>query len=233
MDSTLKYRVAGDGDNFDAWGVGLFYSYKVGIKQLDVFIGQGDEHLLTFKLRKGHAAQAQRFVHYFDRAAQVKALMLSNHGTTNIAETMAPDRLRGVLNNTYNLSCHAHDLHNDNLRLYVRLTQSFYQLRHFSLKHLVCPTSGNAYYRAGLKTHSQNEVIARSMTLHGVLMTLSEKIVRDLIALEFSTRHNTAYNLLTLSAQLSTISRVLNDHFYPSQKVKAEADEIPPERLNS
>lgn len=222
MDSTLRYQSTDRRGSFDAWGVGLFYHYSAPVNTLEVYSSPDDQAalLLQATLSKNSQCHVQDFVSYFDKVSQIKALMLSNQTSVNIADTMESERLRGVLINTCSLAKSVCALTNDKLRSFVSSSKEMYELKHFSIKHLCCQASGEKYYRARLKTYNSNEIVARSITMHGVLMTLSEKIIRDLIALEFSTRHNTADNLLIFSSQLTTISRVMNQNFYPLSKIR-------------
>lgn len=173
-------------------------------------------------LANGCIKKILELIQYFDKAAQIKALMLSNSSTINLSQTMEPRRLQGIANTLFDHALFAVDLDAGKFRRFTATLAHIYDLKHFSVKHFTCTKSATAYYRACLRTHNENELVGRSLTLPGILMTVSEKIISDLIALEFSTRNNSAQNLLSLSAKLATVGRILNDGFYPSMKIKQE-----------
>lgn len=206
--------------SFDAWGACFFYTYDAPNLELNIHLQEAEPPLITYAIGRRLHKKILTLVSYLDKAAQIKALMLSNGETIRIGETMEPRRLKGLTSALFDTALYALDLEAGKSRRFTTYMSQAYDLKHFSIKHFTCPTSETAYYRASLRTHSDNELVGRSLTLHGILMTVSEKIVGDLIALEFNARDNSAQNLLSLSSKLSSIGRILNEGFYPSQKIK-------------
>lgn len=208
--------------SFIAWGACFFYDYNAPNCELNIHVQEGEKPLVSLAVGKRLHKKIRKLIHYFDKAGQIKALMLSNSETINIAQTMELRRLRGISNTLFDHALFALDLDAGKPKRFTAMQAEIFDIKLFSIKHFICPKSSTAYYRASLKTHSDNELVGRSLTLHGILMTVSEKIISELIALEFNTPNNSAQNLLSLSSRLSTISRVLNEEFYPSMKIKEQ-----------
>lgn len=206
--------------SFIAWGACFFYDYSAPDYELKIHVKEGEKPLVTLAVGKRLHKKIRQLVHYFDKAGQIKALMLSNSETINIAHTMEPRRLRGISNTLFDHALFALDLDAGKPKRFTATQAQIFDLKLFTMRHFTCPRSSTAYYRACLRTHSDNELVGRSLNLHGILMTVSEKIISELIALEFNARNTSAQNLLSLSSRLSSISRILNEEFYPSMKIK-------------
>ncbi|MCD8571493.1 MAG: hypothetical protein LRY76_08275 [Alphaproteobacteria bacterium] len=216
----VKHQETGQDGSFIAWGVCFFYAYSAPGHELNISTQEGEKPLISLAVGKRIHRKILSFIQYFEKAAQIKALMLSNGETINITQTMDHRRLRGIANTLFDHALFALDLGAGKKRRLTATLAHIYDLKHFSIRHFTCSKSSTAYYRASLKTHSGNELVGRSLTLHGLLMTVSEKIISELIALEFSSRNNSAQNLLSVSAKLLTLSRILNDGFYPAMKIR-------------
>ncbi|HRQ59981.1 MAG TPA: hypothetical protein PLO23_00435 [Alphaproteobacteria bacterium] len=216
----VKHQETCQYGSFKAWGACFFYTYDAPNLELNIHLQEADAPLITYAVGKRLHKKILTLVNYLDKAAQIKALMLSNGETIHIGETMEPRRLKGLTSALFDSALYALDLEAGKSRRFTTYMAQTFDLKHFSIKRFTCQTSDSVYYRASLRTHSDNELVGRSLTLNGILMTVSEKIVGDLIALEFNARDNSAQNLLSLSSKLSTIGRILNEGFYPSQKIK-------------
>lgn len=207
--------------SFTAWGAGFFYHFDAPRCELNIHVQEGEKPLVTIAVGNRVRRKILPFVQYFDKASQIKALMLSNASTINICQTMDPRRLHGIVSTLFDHALFALDMDAGKTLRFTATMAHIYDLKHFSIKQLLCPSSPAAtYYRGSLKTHKGNELVGRSMTLAGILSTISEKIIGDLIALEFSSRDDSAQNLLSLSAKLATIGRILNEGFYPAMKIR-------------
>jgi hypothetical protein len=216
----VKHQETGQDGSFIAWGACFFYEYNAPGYELTISVREGEKPLVSMTVSKLIHRKILQFVNYFDKAAQIKALMLSNGGTINIAQTMETQRLRGIANTLFDHALFSLDLDAGKPRRFTATLAQLYDLKHFSIRHFTCTKSSTGYYRASLKTHGDNELVGRSLTLHGILMTVSDKIISELIALEFSSRNNSAQNLLSLSSKLLTVGRILNEGFYPSMKIR-------------
>lgn len=216
----VKHQETSQDGSFIAWGACFFYDYNAPGYELNISLQEGEKPLVSLTVSKRIHRHILRFINYFDKAGQIKALMLSNGTTINISHTMEPQRLRGIANTLFDHALFALDLDAGKPRRFTATLSQLYDLKHFSIRHFTCSKSSTAYYRACLRTHDDNELVGRSLTLHGILMTVSDKIIAELIALEFGSRNNSAQNLLSLSSRLLTIGRILNEGFYPSMKIR-------------
>ncbi|MCD8494187.1 MAG: hypothetical protein LRY39_02100 [Alphaproteobacteria bacterium] len=100
----VKHQETGQDGSFIAWGVCFFYAYSAPGHELNISTQEG-EKLISLAVGKRIHRKILSFIQYFEKAAQIKALMLSNGETINITQTMDHRRLRGIANTLFDHAC--------------------------------------------------------------------------------------------------------------------------------
>ncbi|HOO81805.1 MAG TPA: hypothetical protein PK513_04830 [Alphaproteobacteria bacterium] len=108
-----------------------------------------------------------------------------------------------------------------------------FNLKSLIIKRLSSDSQEKSFYLASITTQHNNSVCARSDNLSGLTTLLSNKILSDLIAVEFGlNRDSSAQNLLGAASKLATIGRVLDNNFIPEEKLKRIKKLEKPETIN-
>lgn len=160
------------------------------------------------------------YLHFLEKITQIKALAFSNYESVNLREVLDADKWQGILGSSTRLARYAVELHAGQYEQFSSSFREVYEFSEFQLEKFHMKAPSRDYYRAQVKTQLHNEVLVRATSLHGTLYHLAEKIVSDLIALEFSTRREAeAYKLLQASSALGMIGRILDEDFVPERKI--------------
>jgi len=206
--------------SFIACGVGILYKYTAPTNTLEIFLRENRTYLFRMPIGERGAENIQALIHNFDKSVQIRALMISNHKTNDITKTLGAEKLQTIIRSAFKIGFYAFDAQIGEWdKLNLAIAQDF-NLRKFKIKRLVCPSAGTAYIRCGIETPRNNELTVRAKTPSGVIKVLSERIIQDLIALEFAYRTDSfAHQLVTLSSKLGTLSRLLDKNYIPAQNV--------------
>lgn len=218
----LEFQQADQPGSLRACGVGLTYYYDIVQNRVLVYLDKKKSRLIKIQANENIKHDPKNYIRFFEKASQVKALIYSNHKSISLAETMDEDRLKSFLNTTHVLADTCLDLKNRSFEKFTQNLKALYKLDTIKLRQMHCNSTGSEYFRVSLKTKNNNEVVCRAMLLHGLLLTLSEKITRELIVAEFSMSDQAAHNLLALSSRLSILSRIYNDDYVPSVSLKSQ-----------
>lgn len=218
----MRYTEASRDGSFVAWGNGFRYQYEALRNTLNI------AHLERQKVFSriefdGHLASApMTYVEALDKTNQIKALMYSNNTTINLADTMEPDRIEGIIDATAKLSRLAYSLmHEQYARFAVPFCDSF-GLKSLRIKQYSAREQETQFYTARIQTQHNHAVTVRGCTMPALLAAMSDKTLRDLIALEAGHKYGkSAEELLNAAASLNTLSRVLDENFVPSRRLKA------------
>lgn len=217
----MKYRETCADGSFKAWGTGFRYEYQANINNLLVTHEKKDFAFAHLKFDKYIAQHPLRYVEALDKTHQIKALMLSNNGTVNLADTMEVTRIGALIKSAARISRHAYDLNFKNFSRFSRHFAEEFDLKHFKIKRFQSGNGENRFFVARVQTQHDNSVSVRACTLEGMLAALSERTMRDLITMEFGHQYqNSALSLLNLSTKLSTISNILDENFIPERLVR-------------
>ncbi len=217
----MRYRETCADGSFKAWGTGFRYEYQADINSLLVAHEKKDFAFAHLKFDKFIAQHPLRYVEALDKTHQIKALMLSNNSTVNLAETMDMSRVGALINSSARTSLHVYDLNFKNFSRFSRHFAQEFDLKHFKIKRFQSGSGENRFFVARVQTQHDNSVSVRACTLEGMLAALSERTMRDLITMEFGHQYqNSALSLLNLSTKLSTISNILDENFIPERLVR-------------
>ncbi len=217
----LRYQNTDAQGGFIALGVGLRYEYDTTKHALRVATLGADTDLFTLLCPQRTKNDPEYLVHCLEKAACIKALMLSNNETINLSQTMNVCRLKPVLQNVFELAIQSHDFAFGHFDQFTSRLSNLYKLEDFQIKHMQCSRSGTAYYRLFVKIASGDDIVVRETECDTLLIKSAQHIVRDLIPpiLSQPSREN-ADLLLMLSSRLSLIGRILNENYRPDLQVK-------------
>ena len=206
--------------SFIACGVGILYKYTAQTHTLEIFRQQKRTYLFNLPLESISRERVSFLIEKLDKAAQIKALMISNHKTNNLTLTISADKLPAILQSAYRLAFYALDAKTGEWQKLAYTICNDFALKQFKIKRFICPSAGTAYVRAAIKTYRDNEVTVREKNLPVMLKRLSEKVMQDLIMVEFAYRHDShAHQLVSLSSKLATLGRVLDPAYEPKSQI--------------
>ena len=210
----MYWETLADG-SFKALGAGFQYDYDSAVNRLSVIHGNEDTAFAKIRFNKFISQNPTNYVEALDKAHQIKALMLSNNATTNLAELLEASRLGAMIKSSAKLSSQAYDLNFKNFSRFSRHCTREFNLKHFKIKRFCSEDKENTFFVARIQTHHDNAISVRACTLEGMISSLSERTLRDLITMEFGHQYeNSAVTLLNLSTKLSTISRIIDKNFH-------------------
>ncbi len=215
MSFTLEYRETNRKGSFVARSSNFLYNYCASNNQLGIHNLDPSDALRTITLGKRALCNPLQFTQTFDKTAKIKALTFSSNQTIRLPKTMAADRVAAFLPNIEHLTRYACMLESGNVRDFCNSFAQDHVLKAINIQKIALGTDF-PYYRAELCTLHNHEVAVRAESLHKLLQELSAHVMQDLAMVEFGhSHHGSAQNLLTVSAKLSTLSRILNDDFIP------------------
>lgn len=219
----VKLETTESRGGFKTQGKGFVYSVDSAARQISIALLRDGSTLLTLPLDRRTALHAEEFLGFLERCTQIKALIFSNNHTIDLSETFDNDKLKILLQATAGLAMHVFDLNYGKYRSFERRFCRQFGLYALSIRKIPARSMEDDFYAARLETLRKTGVEARQTTLSGALISLSEKILHDLIVRELSMpTQSAAYSLLKISAELSTIAHALNPGFEPAHKVIAE-----------
>ncbi len=220
MSFALKHRQIDRQGSFEAWGAGFRYEYDAPRKILDVVTTRDNKPLLFMDLRNGLCDDALLYTQYLEKATQINALVFSGSTTLDLTSTFDHQKLAAIVRSSSVLTHYALDLQLRRFHHFSRKFRRSCSLEEVYIDSLYQEDPETEFFKAFVKTRHGNTVSTGGPSMPGVLSRLSEKVIRDLIAVEFGDNHNhTAHNLLGVSSKLSTTSLILDKDFIPNDKL--------------
>jgi hypothetical protein len=218
MSFPIGYQQIDSCGSLEAYGAAFNYSYVAHNNSLSIYRNENGCKTLKITLPAKIAANPLLFINHLEKATQIKALMLSNNHTVRLCQTIVPDKLGAIAKSVSKLALNSFDLSTGNTNKFSRLIRRSYNLKEFDINLIEHDAAIPAYYKAKIVSCKDNCVVVREDTLPDLLKNLSERILMDLIALEFSSRTNScSEQLLRLSTRLNIMSKIVNDTFFPEK----------------
>lgn len=217
----LRYQSISDTGDFIAHGLGLRYEYDRHKHALKISTLRSDTGLFSLLCPARMSENPLLLVHNLEKAGCIKALMLSDNETANLAQTMNECRLKPILQSVFELAIESFDLAHGDFDSFTTRKTMAYGLEDFQIKHMQCTRSGTSYYRLFVKIGDTQDVVIRDTEFDTLLTKSAKTIVRDLIPHTFSSSNReTGDKLLMLSSRLSLLGRILNENYSPELQVK-------------
>lgn len=215
--------------SFEACGIGLNYKYNANSRVLDIIDARGKKPLIYIDFDKALSKAPLRFVEFFEKTTQIRAIMLSNNQTTDLSETLDESRLCAILANVASTARYCYDLDRGKFKRFSKYFCQEYNVRSVEIA-TIGKNPESAYLHARLMTMQSNVAEARAPNIWTLLSSLSEHVVQDLLTKEFGYNlQGGAHSLLRVSHKLSVVSCIMNDAFVPANKLverKQQAQEI-------
>jgi len=220
----LRHQIVSPCGQIEAWGAAFNYRYNPEKNTLCVFRTESGCKTLNITLPAKIAANPLLFITQLEKATQIKALMLSNNTTLRLCQTIVPEKLSAIAKSVSKLALNSFDLSSGRIEKFSKLVRRSYGLKEFEISYIDNQASGS-YYKAKIVSCRDNFVIVREDNMPDTLKKLSEGILSDLIALEFSSRNNScSEQLLRLSTRLSVMSKIVSDVFIPEKYLTISTD---------
>lgn len=217
----MRHTKADKDGSFVAWGNGFRYNYEAGQNILSIAHLERQKVFTQLKFDRHLSRDPLAYVSTLDKTNEIKALMYSNNTTVNLADTMELDRMKAIIDITARISRYAYDLNGRDYDRFGGLFCADFSLKNLKIKQYNTRTAENLFLVARIQTMNNNSVCVRGCTAATLMAALSDRTLRDLITMEFGHRFdNSAQNLLNVSSKLSTLSRVLDENFIPSKRLK-------------
>ncbi len=208
------------GIGFEAKGCGLGYRYDGRTLTLDVLHLCMRRPLLLLDLGPVFPRNPLLYAEFLEKAAQINALLYSSNQTLNLCETIHVEKLVPVIWQLAKTAELAHDVELKNYKAFSESVGTIHEVQTFRLDYEESRYGRDNPYRLTLKTHSGTEIRASGSTARAAISKIAELTLRDVIALEFSLQSGeNAQKLIALSARLSTVARLLDMNFDPSDKL--------------
>ncbi len=206
--------------SFTAWGIGFCYEYDGTANRLTIIHARRYRPLINIDVNQSDTGFAAAFVEMFEKTIQTQALMLSNRRTIDVTEIFSEKRLKPYLGGTLQAVVMALHLQQERFQSFNQIFCKAYGLGSLQIAKSQRISTIPPYYEAQILTEKLNKVEAKDNLLHDCLASLARSIISDLIIQE--TQHNfqsKAYELLSASSNLSTLSMVLDQQFMPRRKM--------------
>ncbi|GJL84551.1 MAG: hypothetical protein DHS20C02_03260 [Micavibrio sp.] len=219
MSFTLLHQETDPQGSFTAWGTGFYYQYDACTNKLSVIQTEGDAHLMNVAL-DGFSSDALAYAAHLEKTTQIKALMFSDCTTIDLTKTFDTQKITAIVRSAAIFAGYALDLERHHFRRFSRGFRQSCSLGEVYINSLYQEDPNTEFFKGFVKTKQGNAVCADGSSLTNILADLSDKIVQDLIAMEFGENHRrTAHKLLGASFKLSTTSRILDKNFIPCHKL--------------
>ncbi len=216
----LKFWETEPENSFIARGIGHIYQYDADSRTLEVVHGISHNSLIYIDFDKALAKNPHEYVRLLEKTSQLRALMLSNNQTVDLAETLEEGRLCAILGTAASTARFCFDLKREKFKRFAKYFCRDYGLRSLLIEHLSGYDPQSAFYHAVLTTQQGNVTQARGTSLSIMLSVLAENVIQDLLTKEFGYNLNGgAHALLRISHKLSVLGCILNDAFVPSEKL--------------
>ncbi|MCB1652046.1 MAG: hypothetical protein KDI46_08340 [Alphaproteobacteria bacterium] len=208
---------------FTLKGTGFSYHYCPSDKMLSINDEAHTHTYISINCAKSAFQNPEEYLQYLDKTNQIKALMFSNNQTVNLAETLDKKRIPAILKHTTRTSLYAYMLQKRRYREFSYHFASDAGIQDIEIKKYTSATNpGKNFYVGRLKTKQNNIVSARGNDIPELFASLSDRTIKDLIAIELRCTHeNAAQALLNASTKLGTISRVLDKAYHPAETLSA------------
>lgn len=217
----MEFKDADKNGSFEAWGDGFNFRYYSDSKALDILSTHDRSPLYNTYLKRTVPEDAKIFVTNIDKATQIYALMLSGNKTTNLNTVFSGERLAGILKSAAQLANYSFDLQNLEFGRFADSFCETFKLKKMEIEKVDGRRAEQNFFVTRLKTRMNNDVSATAPTLYAAIYDLSRKTMHDLIMAEYeSMNQKSAHNLLTVSSNLATISRILNERYSPYQTIQ-------------
>jgi hypothetical protein len=232
MGFTLKFTETGSRGSFVSAGTGFHYHYNPDTLILDILDARSNRPLLFIDFDQYTAKDPRAYVESLEKTTQIKALMFSNNGTTDLSESFDDTLLFAILENCARIARYSFDLRTSRFHRFSHYFCKDQFIDRVQIKKITSRDPSASFYVAKLKTLTAKTVNTRACTIPTVMRNLSEQVIRELITAEFTHPfQNPAHNLLNLSSILSMLGRVLDDSFVPAQYLhKTTAQNTPLQR---
>lgn len=218
MNFPMGYQQTDSCGSLEAYGAAFNYSYIAQSNALNIYRNENGCKTLKITLPSKIAEDPLLFINQLEKATQIKALMLSNNHTIRLCQTIVPDKLAAIAKSVSKLALNSFDLSIGNTEKFSKLIRRSYNLKEFEIQRIEHDSSIQPYYKAKIVSCKDHCVILREDNLHQALKELSERILSDLIALEFSSKTNVcSEQLLRLSTRLNVMSKIVNEKFFPEK----------------
>lgn len=224
----MKYQETDKNGSFTALGTAFVFNFDAENKTLDV--SRAGRNLTLFQrviLSDMFATDPLEYVQLYEKTSQIKALKYSNNGSTNLEKTLTDAMLMPILDTTAQISGYAFNLRKG---AFTSFRKDFLDHQSHIRDTVIDETrtaGGAIFYAARLATKKGNAAASRSSTLHAAISYLSDKVIQDIIAREFSyNQHDGIYRLMATASILSTLSLTLNDRFDPKRRAKLKTTPI-------
>lgn len=222
----MEYKETDEKGSFDAWGSGLKYVYESEKKRLRILSTRNRKRpLLEIPFDHDGFDNPYAYVRDVNKATQIYAMMISNNETVNLEELLSDKRLTSILQSSVRIAKYSHYLKTEDFYLFAEHFCEHFGLRDLKIRRVQSRASKRDVYIGKLRTLRNRSTKAISGSLHQTIKDLSEKTVSELIAEEqWSVRQQDAYNLLSVSTNLATISHILDKRFSPHKRIAKYAN---------
>ncbi|MCK5284786.1 MAG: hypothetical protein KAJ86_04285 [Alphaproteobacteria bacterium] len=215
----LKYKEFCSQGSFIAWGIGFNYKYNPDDHILEVSDARKNSPLLHIYLDRHVSRYPVSYIENLEKATQINALMLSNNKTIDLSEILNGSRIIAILENSVRLSRYSFNLEHKKFKHFSYGFCNDFNINLIKIKEIKTRDSKN-FYIAKLRTQNSNEIKATSFSIHGIMKNLSKTAINELMDIEYAHYHSqSAYNLLSASSNMESISHILNNGFSPYKKI--------------
>lgn len=217
----LNYRDINPCGSFVAWGISFDYEYDKFNNTLNIVDSRRGKPLLSFDYCSHLSQIPLNYISSIEKITQIQALILSNGNSIDLSDIYEGTRLVSFIESAIALSNYSWDLRREYFDSFNQHFSRDYDLKGVFFKRYRASVSSSGFYAGELKTQRSRSVSASADTLHKTIESLSERALRDLAAEEYTNRFSqSAQNLLTVSSNLSIISKALDDNYTPKAKMK-------------
>ena len=216
----MKLEGQKSGSGFKAWGKGFIYEYNAPRRELFITHALKGQLLVALPVDRRLSRRVHEYVRLLEKTTQIKALIFSNNNTVDLSQTFDNDKLIILLQSSAALAGYAFDLTFEKYRHFERNFCAQFGLLSLKIRKIESYGMEDDFYAGKLETLRKLTVDARHKSLNTTILSLSERILHDLIARELTLpSQSAAYSLLKISSELATIAHVINHDFDPMTKI--------------
>jgi hypothetical protein len=176
---------------------------------------------ISFAGRSGFTSDAiNTYICLFKKATETHALVFSNNETLHIADIIDLQKLPAILEYAAEISFLALEIEQGCYKKFAARIKHDFTLKEMCLRKVTSAHYKRGHFKARVKLINEKHVMIRACKPHSALKELSQKVIHELVAHEYTNNNEKrASQLMTLASRLAFIAKIIDPKFLPEKQL--------------
>lgn len=201
----------------------LNLSYSNRTRILNIHLGSSKSPVLEipFAGRAGFSNETTHtYIALLKKAVQTHALVYSNNETVFIENLIDEQKLPSILEYTAEIAFLALKIKEGRYSDFKNRVVHDFGLKEMCFKKVCSPYYKRGHFKARVKLMNDKRVMVRACKEHTALSELSQHVIHDLVAHEYTNNNEKrASQLMTLASRLAFIAKIIDPDFNPEKQL--------------